>query len=87
MVRGVIADLERRAAVIPALIGALQGITADHKIVDEWCNIATFALPELTGDRTKDQKVPHRLMTVELVISLAETWKRLVEVEQALALP
>ena len=87
VVRGVIADLERRAAVIPALIGALRGITADHKIVDEWCNIATFALPELTGERTQDQKVPHRLMNVELVISLAETWKRLVEVEQALALP
>jgi hypothetical protein len=85
VVRGVVADLDRRAAVIPALVGALQGIAADHEIVDEWRNIATLALPELTGERTQDHKFPHRLMNVELVISLAEAWKRLAEVEHALA--
>jgi hypothetical protein len=85
VVRGVVADLDRRAAVIPALVGALQGIAADHEIVDEWRNIAALALPELTGERTQDHKLPHRLMNVELVISLAEAWKRLAEVEHTLA--
>jgi hypothetical protein len=85
VVRGVIADLERRAAVIPALVGALQGLAAGHEVVDEWRNIATLALPELTGERTKGHKLPHRLMNVELVVSLAEAWKRLAEVEHALA--
>ena len=85
VVRGVIADLERRAAAIPALAGALQGLVAGSEVVDEWRNIAALALPELTGERTNDYKLPHRLMNVELVISLAEAWKRLAEVEHALA--
>jgi hypothetical protein len=86
VVRGIVADLEQRAAVIPALAGALQGLAGDHVIVAEWRNIATLALPELTGERTKDHKLAHRLMNIELVISLAEAWKRLAEVEHALAL-
>jgi hypothetical protein len=85
VVRGIVADLERRAAVIPALAGALQGLGGDHVIVAEWRNIATLALPELTGERTKDHKLAHRLMNIELVISLAEAWQRLAEVEHALS--
>ncbi len=85
VVRGVIADLERRAAMLPALAHALQDSPADHDIVNEWHNIATLAVAEMTAEHTQDHKVPHKLMNVELVISLAEAWKRLVEVEQVLA--
>ncbi len=86
VVRGIVADLEQRAAVILALAGALQGLAAGHEIMAEWRNIATLALPEMTGERTTDHKLAHRLMNIELVISLAEAWKRLAEVEHALAL-
>ena len=85
VVRGVVADLEQRAAAIPALVGALEGLAAGHEVADEWRNIATLARAELTGERTKDHKLPHRLMNIELVISLAEAWKRLAEVEHAFA--
>ena len=85
LVRGVIADLDRRAAVIPALASALQEPAVGRELAEEWRNIATLALPELTGEPTRNHKVPHRLMNVELVISMAEAWKRLAEVELALA--
>ncbi|MEO5699641.1 MAG: hypothetical protein ABIS17_09270 [Casimicrobiaceae bacterium] len=85
LVRGIIADLDQRAAAIPALAACLQERGITRAIVSQWCNIATLALPELIGDRPRSHEVPHRLMNVELVISLAEAWRRLAEVELALA--
>jgi hypothetical protein len=54
-------------------------------IVDEWRNISMLALPQLIGERTRDHKTPHRLMNIELVISLGEAWTRLLQVERALS--
>ncbi len=85
LVRGVIVDLERRAAAIPQLADALRDGEAGSGIAEEWRNISMLALPQLLGERTRDHKVPHRLMNIELVISLAEAWKRLAEVERALS--
>jgi hypothetical protein len=85
LVRGVVADLERRAAAIPELAVALLDGDAGAEIADEWRNISTLALPQLAGECTRDHKMPHRLMNIELVISLAEAWKRLAEVERALS--
>ncbi|MEO8345643.1 MAG: hypothetical protein ABI607_08110 [Betaproteobacteria bacterium] len=85
LVHGVIADLEGRAAVIPILADALYEPGIDRPLVEEWCNIATLSLSELNGEPAQSHEVPHRLMNVELVISLAEAWKRLVEIELVLA--
>jgi len=87
VVRGVVADLSRRAPAIPALAAALQTLKNGHEMAEQWRNIANLAPPELTGEHTRAHKIPHRLMNVELVISLAEAWKRLAEVESALSPP
>jgi hypothetical protein len=85
VVRGVVSDLSRRAAAIPALGSALLALKHGHEMAEEWRNITSLAPPQLAGELTRDHKIPHRLMNVELVISLAEASKRLAEVEGALS--
>jgi hypothetical protein len=85
VVRGIVNDLELRASAIPDVTYALQKLAAGDEIATEWRNIAALAPPELTGPRTKNHKPAHRLMNIELIVSLAEAWKRLAEVESALA--
>ncbi|MBM3573341.1 MAG: hypothetical protein FJX52_13445 [Alphaproteobacteria bacterium] len=85
LVRDIIADLASRATAIPALGRILRDAAITGEIAGEWNNIAGLALPELVGEQVRNHKTSHRLMNIELVISLAEAWKRLAEVEQALA--